>query len=284
MLLRRFFLLANCFFIAGCTYTSALQKQRSNISPYSEALRAEYETFATSELNQYDWFDGEYFAKKGLQVSASGRVFLEVPSAWDLPEQNRDELARAYLTMKRILTPEMMVRFPAEIAHAQAMYECWLEQQEENWQPEHIALCRDGFMNALKIFEGAKKDKKIKPVKIRAEENSNSRVSPDAVYFDFDSYRLTQESRKLLQAYAKKLRENKQDKLRVEGHTDRAGADDYNLRLSERRAKVVADLLAKQSVGREQMQVRGLGESRPKIETADGLVERRNRRVELIPQ
>ena len=40
-------------------------------------------------------------------------------------------------------------REPGSAAHAQAMFDCWMEQQEENNQPKHIAVCCSGFMNSL---------------------------------------------------------------------------------------------------------------------------------------
>ena len=46
---------------------------------------------------------------------------------------------------------------PANAARAQVMFDCWMQEQEENFQPAHIAACRDGFTDAMGIVEAALK-------------------------------------------------------------------------------------------------------------------------------
>jgi len=67
----------------------------------------------------------------------------------------------------------------------------------------------------------------------------------------------------------------------VEGHTDSRGRESYNQWLSERRSRVVADLLVSRGLEPNRIQVIGYGESRPLTanETPEG--RQRNRRVEL---
>src|SRR3546814_16511874 len=42
---------------------------------------------------------------------------------------------------------------PLDAAKAQANFDCWMEQQEENFQPQHIAACRDGYMTDMAELE-----------------------------------------------------------------------------------------------------------------------------------
>jgi outer membrane protein OmpA-like peptidoglycan-associated protein len=67
----------------------------------------------------------------------------------------------------------------------------------------------------------------------------------------------------------------------VEGDTDNTGSDDYNLRLSERRAQSVADYQKSLGVAGSRISTVGLGESNPVAsnDTEDG--RRQNRRVEV---
>jgi len=64
----------------------------------------------------------------------------------------------------------------------------------------------------------------------------------------------------------------------VTGHTDTSGSDKYNQKLSERRAKAVADGLAGLGVPATSLSVDWKGESAPAVATGDGVKEPLNRR------
>lgn len=67
----------------------------------------------------------------------------------------------------------------------------------------------------------------------------------------------------------------------VTGYTDTSGSNRYNDGLSLRRAQNVANLLSQGGIPTDAMTVNGLGETQLKIETADGVREPMNRRVEI---
>lgn len=71
------------------------------------------------------------------------------------------------------------------------------------------------------------------------------------------------------------------NKFTVVGHTDRSGPDSYNDGLSWRRARNVAAMLEGAGIVAADMQVDGRGESQVMVETADGVREPQNRRVEI---
>ena len=64
----------------------------------------------------------------------------------------------------------------------------------------------------------------------------------------------------------------------VVGHADTSGAPAYNVRLSERRSKVVADALVGLGVAQTALSVDWKGESAPAVATGDGVKEPLNRR------
>jgi outer membrane protein OmpA-like peptidoglycan-associated protein len=104
----------------------------------------------------------------------------------------------------------------------------------------------------------------------------------DKVYFDVDKARIQRRSYKLLTQVADVLKENPHIELvRIEGHTDDQGPDDYNLKLSQRRADAVRDFLMKKGVEGERLVAVGFGETQPVAdnETRDG--REQNRRVEF---
>jgi outer membrane protein OmpA-like peptidoglycan-associated protein len=65
------------------------------------------------------------------------------------------------------------------------------------------------------------------------------------------------------------------------GHTDSTGSDDYNLRLSQRRADSVANYLVLRGVTRARIETIGYGESYPVASNATADGRARNRRVEI---
>ena len=105
------------------------------------------------------------------------------------------------------------------------------------------------------------------------------------IYFDFGSDQIRSESEPVLKEIAGALTENPGWNLKIEGHTDNIGGDQYNQALSERRAAAVkAALVERYQINAARLSTAGFGASRPK-ESNDTLEGRaRNRRVELIRQ
>ena len=63
------------------------------------------------------------------------------------------------------------------------------------------------------------------------------------------------------------LRDNPNITIEMASHTDRKGSDEYNIALSERRAKSVVDYLIECGIPADRLQYQGYGESRPKTVT-----------------
>jgi outer membrane protein OmpA-like peptidoglycan-associated protein len=104
---------------------------------------------------------------------------------------------------------------------------------------------------------------------------------PD-VLFDFDSARLTAGAQRTTREIAEVIADQKSRRISVEGHTDSLGTVNYNERLSEARARAVADSLAMNGVPRNRIGSRGFGESRPLATNSSAEGRQRNRRVEVI--
>ncbi|HAR35331.1 MAG TPA: hypothetical protein DCR87_00205, partial [Acidobacteria bacterium] len=99
--------------------------------------------------------------------------------------------------------------------------------------------------------------------------------------FDVDKYDLRQESRENLTKLATILNKYPDTNIIIEGHTDSTGSREYNLTLSERRARAVAAYLAQQNVQSSRFTVLGYGPDQPiaSNETPEG--RQQNRRVDL---
>lgn len=109
------------------------------------------------------------------------------------------------------------------------------------------------------------------------------------VLFDFDQADVKPAAAGELGKVAQVIRAHPGAAIAIEGHTDARGADDYNQRLSERRAAAVETWLAENAdVDAARVTTRGWGEARPVApnERPDGSddpeARQRNRRVEIV--
>jgi outer membrane protein OmpA-like peptidoglycan-associated protein len=101
------------------------------------------------------------------------------------------------------------------------------------------------------------------------------------VYFPFDQYVLTTEAQAVVQQAADYSKTGTATKIVVVGHTDTSGSVKYNIRLSERRAKAVADALVGAGVQQTVLSVDWKGKSEPAVQTGDGVKEPLNRRATI---
>jgi hypothetical protein len=107
-------------------------------------------------------------------------------------------------------------------------------------------------------------------------------AQPYVVYFDFDRATLTPDGRRVIDQAIAAARNGGNPLIRVDGHTDTAGANDYNIALSNRRADAVADYMVAQGIPAEEIQVAGEGEQNPAVPTGDGVPNGPNRRVVIL--
>jgi OOP family OmpA-OmpF porin len=103
----------------------------------------------------------------------------------------------------------------------------------------------------------------------------------ETVFFDTESAALDASATGKLDEAAELLTRNPQLEVEIAGHADARGPEDYNMRLSVKRAEAVRGYLAQKGVAGSRMTVRGFGESQPAAsnETASGQAD--NRRVEI---
>jgi outer membrane protein OmpA-like peptidoglycan-associated protein len=107
-------------------------------------------------------------------------------------------------------------------------------------------------------------------------------VNMSDVLFDFNKHTLKPGAREKLAKVSGIVLAYPGLRLEVEGHTDSIGSDEYNQRLSERRAQSVRDYLVSQSVSANSITARGFGESSPVASNDNDAGRQRNRRVELV--
>ena len=102
------------------------------------------------------------------------------------------------------------------------------------------------------------------------------------VYFDFDRSTLRPEALRLLDDAVTKLQANPTRNIIIEGHTCNIGTSEYNLALSDRRARSVQNYLVSRGVSANRLEIVSYGEERPKFDNSREETRRLNRRAALV--
>ena len=102
------------------------------------------------------------------------------------------------------------------------------------------------------------------------------------VSFDFDRAEIKPAFQPTLDKVAEVLKRYDRTVVHVIGHTDSVGSEEYNQRLSERRAEAVADYFASHGISRDRLRTEGRGEREPRADNRTEAGRQLNRRVEII--
>jgi OOP family OmpA-OmpF porin len=260
--------------LGGCAYDiEDMRSVQADGNPFTQALTEEYREIVAFEADEmYDWIDASYFVHKGLLAAQGEEVPPELVSDWSISDPAaRDELVVARQRLEDVFDLGARERYPAIAAHAQGRYDCWIEQQEEGWQTEDIAACRDGFYAAMTELDALLGTPAAGP-------------SPYTIYFAWDSDVVTAAGDVAVDNAIAAAAKMGLSEYAVTGYTDTSGSADYNLRLSLRRANSVKEAMMARGVPEENISVAGRGESDLAVPTPDGVREQANRRAVIIIQ
>ncbi len=108
-------------------------------------------------------------------------------------------------------------------------------------------------------------------------------VLADRVHFAYDRANIALATAPVLDRVASVLRANPAITITIEGHADERGSEDYNRKLSQRRADAVRAYLAAAGVDAGRMKTVAYGKSRPEVRTGDVEGYALNRRVVIVP-
>lgn len=238
---------------------------------FSGALYNEYLLLSEMEFAEGDYRDSDVFANRAIASAAGTPPEPEALDARKIPAEAQGALAEARRNLMDALNAGARTAKPAAAARAQASFDCWMQEQEENFQPEDIKWCRDRFDAAMAEIGT--------PAPAPAPQVTFVNFT---VYFDFDKSSITPAAQAILIDAANAADDMKASTVTVSGYTDRAGPADYNMRLSQRRADTVAaELAGLIGPGAPAMTILAFGETDNLVETPDGVKEERNRRVKI---
>ena len=240
-------------------------KQRDSGKPFfGELLALQYEQLAITEADYRGNVEAaRFYADKGILAAQGQAVAPESPTS-------APEVQEAHLQLISFLDEEMALIAPAMLARAQTSYDCWVEESRQGDSEDNLAACRNDFSQAVAALAAQQPPQPL------------SELTPDyTLFFATASMRLTDDDEVIVRQIAGAVQTGDVRGIRIAGFSDRAGNAESNFRLSELRARSVFDALSEAGVPRELMSTEAFGEMDPLIETADGVSEARNRRVEV---
>lgn len=266
-------LLAAC---AAGPNIEATKSMANKGNAFNGALQQEYIALAMAEAEEWDMDDAHYFNNKALAAAKGDDVQPQAIKERKITGDARWDLEAARQALRASLLAGSKDYAPKESARAQAMFDCWIQEQEENDNPTDVAACMNAFNEALAKVEG------MRPaMKAKAAMKKMDLPAPYTVYFDFDSFDLSATGAAVIKEAAKAAMEAKAGGVVVTGHTDKSGSDDYNKGLSRARAAAVGNALMAAGVSRSSVKRMYSGEAAPEVMTEDGAKEARNRRVTI---
>lgn len=137
-------------------------------------------------------------------------------------------------------------------------------------------------VNIAKQYKLAREIEKISSeVSVSQPENNEIKVSISDILFDVGSYNIKPRYREMLESLAKVLNQYSEVDIVVEGHTDNTGSREFNLVLSENRARAVANVLIQSGIKPDKVSYRGYGPDKPIVPNTSDENRAKNRRVEI---
>lgn len=261
--------------LAACSNAGMIRNvERSQVSEdaFAKALHGEYVALAKAEEAEGDQRDAVHFINKAKVAAEGKQVAADDFTARDVRGTSEEKaLKAAHAQLTSALKGGAAKRNPKAAAKAQGMFDCWMQEAEEDIQPADIARCRDGFKVAMAALGPAKKAKKMSKRKVAS-------GSPFTVYFKFDSTDLTDASNGAMFDIMQKIGSHKPKTVSVVAHSDQAGNSKYNKALSEMRAFALEKLL--KGAGAKQVNVVAKGDSEPIVDTKKP--SQTNRRAVII--
>ena len=257
--------------LGGCaSNVKDAQMAEATGSDFQMGLIEGYKKLADMEAAESDWQDARVFADRVLAIAGGADVMPESPSARALPADAKLEVEIAQARLETILDGGGRDKAGKATAMAQVGFDCWLQELEENFQPDDIANCKAMFEEGATAAEEALRPPPPKPVD----------KGPWEVYFAWDSAAIDGAAQQAINTAYTAHRKFKGSTVNISGHADTSGSSKYNQKLSEMRAKAVYEVFTLDLLVPEaQVSMTAMGEDGLAILTPDNTRELLNRRV-----
>jgi peptidoglycan-associated lipoprotein len=107
-------------------------------------------------------------------------------------------------------------------------------------------------------------------------------LSKRSVYFEFDSFAVSDQYKSIIEAHAKYLAANRNARVALQGHADERGSREYNIALGQKRADAVKRMMTLLGVQETIVETVSFGEEKPKNPGHDETSWAENRRVDIV--
>ncbi len=145
--------------LAGCSLDGLELDKTRGLEPtgsaFGKAQFSEYVGRSQVEFTEGDYENSDLFALKAQAAAGGEDVAPEELADHTLPAETLDELDAARARLIAALDGNARTTVPELAAHVQLMFDCWVEEQEENRQPDDIAACRGAFLEGIAQLEAA---------------------------------------------------------------------------------------------------------------------------------
>lgn len=266
---------------SGKTAQDAIDERRAGgglpLESFEHHLREGYIALSDWEWRQQDYPDTHYYGDKARIIMPGNYSEPEFLETRNLPTDAMNEVAEARNYIMSAFARGARNGQPFLAARTQYMFDCWLEQQEENFQPVHIDYCKREFLKARAGLEA------FYPTPVAAPATPEYIMpEPFLVFFDFNKSTLTQGAKEVLNDVIKEARYFEPTRIYVSGHTDTSGSGSYNEALSKRRSKAVAAYLAANGINHALLDTENFGELKLRVPTPDGTKAAENRYARIV--
>ena len=110
----------------------------------------------------------------------------------------------------------------------------------------------------------------------------NNILSKRSIYFEFDSFAVSEQYKPIIEAHAKYLAANRNARVALQGHADERGSREYNIALGQKRADAVKRMMTLLGVQETIVETVSFGEEKPKNSGHDEASWAENRRVDIV--
>jgi len=146
-------------------------------------------------------------------------------------------------------------------------------------EPQVMDTTDEDAERAAREAEAARRREEAEEARRReAERNRVVSIMTERVFFDFDRSDIRSDMESVLQRKVSVLREYPGVVLRIEGHADERGSNEYNLALGQRRAEAVRRYLLSYGLEAGRLATISYGEERPLVRAANEQAWAQNRR------
>jgi OOP family OmpA-OmpF porin len=266
---------------------SDAKAMKASGSAFQMALWKGYVTEAEFELTkQLELEVADLFLDKAMMAGKGQSPAPTDPSKYSskIAADRLGALGGAYVRLTKGLADNGTQKAPEKAAEAQVAFDCWVEEEREGGHMKpRLEECRKRFMAAMDAVEAALKTAAPAPTPAPAPAPAPiaKMPGPYSVHFDWNKSNLDKAAMETIDKVVADSKAGKPSVINVTGYTDTSGTPAYNLRLSEKRAEVVAKAL-KKAGATTIVATFWVGEDDLAIPTGPNVREAKNRRTVIV--